>query len=186
MAAVNTWSITAFANLLDNCPIWLTDDQAILAQQNPCCIVVLHAACSSQLSCYPAVMIKGSADGIATRTWLWLHDTSICSHHGLSSKHSVVCATGEDIHGDVGCIQNQDYHEKLRYKVRPKFHQFHCEVICRLSTSRLNPKYAGCNLEEDFIGKVMACTKGAVHAATLSSRVLQRWLLQYNCWLAAG
>ncbi|CAE7802366.1 unnamed protein product, partial [Symbiodinium sp. KB8] len=27
LAAVNTWSITAFANLLDNCPIWLTDDQ---------------------------------------------------------------------------------------------------------------------------------------------------------------
>ena len=75
--------------------------------------------------------------------------------------------------------------EQLRYKVRPKFHQYHCEVVCRLSVSRLNPRYAGCNLEEDFIGKVMACTKGAVHAATLSSRVLQRWLLQYNCWLAS-
>ncbi|CAE7636887.1 unnamed protein product, partial [Symbiodinium necroappetens] len=76
LAAVNTWSITAFANLLDNCPIWLTDDQAILAQQNPCCIVVLHAACSSQLSCYPAVMIQGSADGIATRTKFGRSSTS--------------------------------------------------------------------------------------------------------------
>ena len=69
---------------------------------------------------------------------------------------------------------------QLRFKLRPKFHVFHCEVICRLDTSRLNPRFAGCMMEEDFVGKVMATTKGAIHASTLSSRTLQRWLLQYN------
>ena len=104
---------------------------------------------------------------------LGFENNSRCWSHGLPSKHVHCAITIKDMSRNV-----------LRYKLRPKFHQYHCEVVCRLAKSRLNPKYAGCNLEEDFVGKVMRCATGAVHSTTLSLRVLQRWLLQYNCWLA--
>ena len=53
LAAVNAWSITAFANLLDACSIWLTDGEAVLAQQNPCCIALTPACCFSCVVQFP-------------------------------------------------------------------------------------------------------------------------------------
>ena len=79
---------------------------------------------------------------------------------------------------------------KVRYKLRPKFHLFHCGIVLRLADtpaggrgSRLNPKVAGCYTEEDLIGKLMATYKKAPHAATVSKRLVQRWQLQFNAWL---
>ena len=74
-----------------------------------------------------------------------------------------------------------------RYKLRPKMHQFHCEIVLRLAGgSRVNPRLASCYSEEDFIGKVMSSLKRSIHPSSLSSRVIQRWLLQLNCWIIAS
>ena len=74
-----------------------------------------------------------------------------------------------------------------RYRMRPKFHQFHCSIVLRMagiSGSRLNPRVTSCYMEEDYIGHLMAALKRSIHPSTLSKRVLQRWILQFNAWLA--
>ena len=38
-------------------------------------------------------------------------------------------------------------------------------------------------MDEDFIGKLMHCSQGAVHASAVSRRILERWMLNFNCWL---
>ena len=85
-------------------------------------------------------------------------------------------------------IKEQVCHEKkmwhLRYKMRPKFHAFHCQIILHASSgASLNVKYGSCFNEEDLIGKVTRVTKGSLHASTVCKRVLQRWLLQMNAHL---
>ena len=73
----------------------------------------------------------------------------------------------------------------LRYKLRPKFHQFHCQIICHAAMgSKLNMRYGSCFNEEDLIGKIVAITKGSMHGSSVSKRLLQRWLLQMNAHLA--
>ena len=72
-----------------------------------------------------------------------------------------------------------------RYKLRPKFHAFHCQLILHAdSGAKLNAKYGSCFNEEDLIGKITGITKDALHPTTLGKRVLQRWLLQMNSYLA--
>ena len=73
-----------------------------------------------------------------------------------------------------------------RYKLRPKFHQFHCELVLRMLTSRLNPRWGSCWTEEDYVGQITKVVKGAVHSLTISRRVLQRWQLHYNAKLACA
>ena len=71
-----------------------------------------------------------------------------------------------------------------RYKLRPKLHALHCQVVCRAASgAAFNPKFASCWNEESFIGELCSVVKGASHASTLSKRVVQRWLLQYNAQL---
>ena len=73
-------------------------------------------------------------------------------------------------------LAQQALHEaRPRYKMRPKFHQFHCELVLRLLTSRLNPRWGSCWTEEDYVGQITKIVKGAVHSDTISRRVLQRW-----------
>ena len=73
-----------------------------------------------------------------------------------------------------------------RYKVRPRFHSFVCETLCRIKNgSRQNPKFASCWSEEDFIGQ--SCSIGmarALHPATLGRSILERLLLTLNAELA--
>ena len=73
-----------------------------------------------------------------------------------------------------------------RYKVRPRFHSFVCETLCRIKNgSRQNPKFASCWSEEDFIGQ--SCSIGmarALHPATLGKSILERLLLTLNAELA--
>ena len=71
--------------------------------------------------------------------------------------------------------------KRPRYKIRPKYHSFFCEILSRTrSGSKLNPRYVGCNNEEDFVGKICGVLKGAVHPASLGRRVLERFLLGLN------
>ena len=71
--------------------------------------------------------------------------------------------------------------KRPRYKIRPKFHSFFCEIVNRTrSGSKLNPRCVGCNNEEDFVGKICGVIKGAVHPASLGRRVLQRFVLGLN------
>lgn len=69
------------------------------------------------------------------------------------------------------------------YKMRPKYHSFSCELVNRSKTNRINPKYVGCAMEEDYIGKIASVCKGATHPLTLGKRVLQRCLLGLNVYL---
>jgi len=71
--------------------------------------------------------------------------------------------------------------KKPRWKIRPKFHSFACELINRKSL--VNPRFVGCAGEEDYIGKVCHVAKGALHPATLSRRILERCMLGLNCHL---
>ena len=42
----------------------------------------------------------------------------------------------------------------LRYKLRPKFHAFHCQIICHAAFgAKLNIRYGSCFNEEDLVGK---------------------------------
>ena len=55
-----------------------------------------------------------------------------------------------------------------RWKLRPKFHQYHCEVICAVAAgSRLSPRISSTFGEEDFVGKLLRVTKQAVHGSSL-------------------
>lgn len=69
------------------------------------------------------------------------------------------------------------------YKMRPKYHSFACEIVNRSKTNRMNPKYVGCAMEEDYIGKIASVCKGATHPLSLGKRVLQRSLLGLNVYL---
>ena len=72
-------------------------------------------------------------------------------------------------------------HRVPRFKLRPKFHQLHCELICQVANgSRLNPRYGSTFSEEDMVGNLMRMAKASVSPTTLSLRMLQRWLLHYN------
>ena len=71
--------------------------------------------------------------------------------------------------------------KRPRWKLRPKFHSFACELINRKSL--VNPRFVGCAGEEDFIGKVCKVVKGAVHPTTLARRVLERCMLGLNIHL---
>ena len=72
-----------------------------------------------------------------------------------------------------------------RFKVRPKVHVLQCEILLRIeSGARFNPRYASCFVEEDRAGQITAIAKASVHASTVSKRYLERWLLQYNSFLA--
>ncbi|CAE7427213.1 TY1B-DR3 [Symbiodinium sp. CCMP2592] len=73
-----------------------------------------------------------------------------------------------------------------RYKMRPKTHQFHCELVLRMLTSRLNPRWGSCWTEEDYVGQITKIVKGSVHSSSISLRVLQRWQLHYNAKLAGS
>ena len=73
-----------------------------------------------------------------------------------------------------------------RYKLRPKFHAFHCQIVLHASAgAKLNVRHGSCFNEEDLIGKVTRVTKGAMHASSTCKRILQRWLLQMNAHLCA-
>ena len=64
-------------------------------------------------------------------------------------------------------------------------HVLHCEILLRIeSGARFNPRYASCFVEEDWVGHVTAMAKASVHASTVSKRCLERWMLQYNSWIA--
>ena len=72
-----------------------------------------------------------------------------------------------------------------RYYIRPKLHSVACETIGRLRQgSKFNPRYVSCWQEEDFVGKLCARAKAAIHPGSLSRRLLQRSLLYLNSWLA--
>ena len=74
---------------------------------------------------------------------------------------------------------------ELRYKVRPKLHQLHCELVLRTHEGgRLNHKIASCFNDESFIGLMCGSARKAPHAATLCKTLLQRWLLELNARLA--
>ena len=71
------------------------------------------------------------------------------------------------------------------YKVRPKQHQFVCEVVLKLHDgSRFNPRYASCFGDEDYVGRVCGAAKLASHPSTMSKRVLQRCMCTLNAWLS--
>ena len=79
------------------------------------------------------------------------------------------------------CVQSG----RPRYKIRPKVHILHCQILLRLEAgSRFNPRYGSCFIEEDLVGQVVRLVKQSVHSNTVSRRTLQRWCLQYNSWLA--
>ena len=68
--------------------------------------------------------------------------------------------------------------------MRPKIHQLHCQIVCRAASgARLNPKVCSCFKEEDYVGQLCRVAKLAVSSVTLSKRILQRWLLQYNAMI---
>ena len=64
------------------------------------------------------------------------------------------------------------------WKVRPKLHRFVCKTVLR--DTRLNCRFVSCWTEEDNVGKTCSVACGAVHASTLSKRLLQRFLLRLN------
>ena len=73
---------------------------------------------------------------------------------------------------------------EIRYKVRPKLHQLHCEIILRVHAGgRLNPKIPSCFNDESFIGLICGAARKAPHAATMCKTLLQRWLLDVNARL---
>ena len=73
-----------------------------------------------------------------------------------------------------------------RYKVRPRFHSFLCEVVCKLlHGSTMNPKFTACWGDESYIGAVCQIGKcRAVHTSTIGLRLLQRLMLNLNSYLA--
>ena len=74
-----------------------------------------------------------------------------------------------------------------RFKVRPRLHQFVCEIIPKLRAgSRLNPKYTACFADESFIGRMCAIGKSNVHPSTMGLRLLQRTLMQLNSHIVSA
>lgn len=71
-----------------------------------------------------------------------------------------------------------------RYRLRPKAHAFHCEVLCKLrSGSRLNPRFHSCFNDEDYVGRCCSVGRQSCHPNTMARRVLERLMLQTNTWL---
>ena len=101
------------------------------------------------------------------------------TQHRLSFWVSPICTDKQMDHALADLVQS-------RYKVRPKFHAFHCQIILNASAgAKYNVRYGSCFNEEDMIGKLCRVTKGALHASSTSKRLLQRWLLQMNAHLCA-
>lgn len=74
-----------------------------------------------------------------------------------------------------------------RYRLRPKAHAFHCEVLCKLrGGSRSNPRYHSCFNDEDFVGRSCRIGRQACHPNTMARRILERLMLQTNTWLMGG
>ena len=74
-----------------------------------------------------------------------------------------------------------------RYKVRPRFHSFLCEVVCKLLVymEAPNSKFTACWGDESYIGAVCQIGKcRAVHTSTIGLRLLQRLMLNLNSYLA--
>jgi len=61
-----------------------------------------------------------------------------------------------------------------RWKSRPKLHYIHHSVLL-IASSRLNPMWHTCFMDEDFMGKIVKLA-GGCHRSTAAHRVLQRWL----------
>ena len=71
--------------------------------------------------------------------------------------------------------------KRPRWKMRPKYHSFFCEIINRTRAgSRINPRHVGCAGDEDMVGKVCGILKGSLHPVTLGKRILERCLLGIN------
>ena len=74
-----------------------------------------------------------------------------------------------------------------RFKVRPRLHQFVCEIILKLRAgSRLNPKYTACFADESFVGRMCAIGKSNVHPSTMGLRLLRRMLMQLNSHIVSA
>ena len=68
-----------------------------------------------------------------------------------------------------------------RYKLRPKFHMYHCELVLSYAASLKRARWGSCFMEEDLVGQLVKIAKGSVHSSSVSLRILQRWLLHFNC-----
>lgn len=70
---------------------------------------------------------------------------------------------------------------ELRWPLRPKHHGL-CHLVCNVRRDRRNPKYYGCMLDEDFLGRTVrvarVCSRRTVSYGVLSRyivRVMRRW-----------
>jgi hypothetical protein len=71
---------------------------------------------------------------------------------------------------------------KLRWRLQPKLHTV-AEMILRLESSRLNPRFTQCFMDEDFVGRVARLSR-MCHPRAVGLRTLQRYLAQLTArWL---
>ena len=66
-----------------------------------------------------------------------------------------------------------------RFKVRPKVHVLHCEILLRIeSGARFNPRYASCFVEEDWVGQISAaclhCLKEMLGEVAVAVQLVSR------------
>mgnify|MGYP001820215750 CR=1 FL=1 len=175
MHAVCCWALAQFSYTLDGAGVWLSDQQ--------------RAAAAELLG------FDSSSFGTFLTQWMMLAchppQTSLflCAPHKRSCNESI----GRGSHGfrlRHGRVFLRAYlrlgaealaARRPRFKLRPKFHQFHCWIVLRLARgSSLNPRIASCFMEEDFIGQVAGIVKRSPHPTTVGLRCLQRWLLLVN------
>ncbi len=62
---------------------------------------------------------------------------------------------------------------RARYRLRPKLHYL-MHTVLEMKTWRLNPAYATCFLDEDFMGKIKSIAS-RTHKRSCTMRTLQRW-----------
>ena len=66
------------------------------------------------------------------------------------------------------------------YKVRPKHHQFFCELLRGLKLgNKLNARYVSCWGDEGHIGDITLTVRGP-HPKLLALRTMQRVILELN------
>lgn len=115
---------------------------------------------------------------------------------GQALDHSSIWLSEEDANEatDSGLLYLQTFmllaktaldERRPRYRLRPKMHSFCCEILQRLySGSRLNPRFVGCSMEEDYVGKLISILKSkSCHPSTFGKRVLERAILGINVHL---
>ena len=124
------------------------------------------------------------ASMIALHMWS-LHDfflsmEEVKSQFFSESQADRCVSAGNHVVSSYGWLAREATNKKqLLWPIRPKVHAL-CHIIMYVQATRRNPKYTGCMIDEDFLGRVIRVA-GKSSRRSASTNVLWRYIIRVAC-----